>query len=227
MRTLNEKQLRPNTLQDLIRPKIHVDTYTPKVKSDSIVVLFRVPNNYDAAYDLSSFIEKLPYGIVDTEARELPDADGDYLVFVEYDRDAKFPRNLMNTLLDVNKLGQDQKYTADFYNSDIDSVPVTEENITINTRLVSVDALREFMEYSNSKLHLVEKVMNVVSSSHRASCEYSYAKELTENDLNMYLREYWETPAMESIALFGPLYEVYKVHAGLIVGRDGKFFLLK
>ena len=225
---LDEKQLRPNTLMDLINPKIYIDTYTPKVKNDSIVVVFKIPNNYDAAYDLSSFIEKLPYGIVDTEARELPDTDGNYLVFVEYDRDSKFPVNLMNTLGDVNKLGQDQQYTAEFYNSLTQTdLPVTIETIETNTRLVSEKSLKEFMEYSNSYIRLDEKQLNLTSTTHRVSESYGFIKDLTESDITNYLRGYWEIPSRESIAFFGPLYEVYKVQDGIIVGKDGRFLLLR
>ncbi len=91
---LNEQGLRPNILHDLVYPIISIDEYEPKINQDNIVVMFQVLNNYDAAYDLSSFIEKTSKNAIDTEAAETPNLDGRYTVFVEMPRNVEFPEAL-------------------------------------------------------------------------------------------------------------------------------------
>ena len=101
---LNEQGLRPQVLKDLIHPIISVDEYTPKIEDSNIVVMFQVLNNFDAAYDLSSFIEKSPIDAVDTEAAETPNLDGRYQVFVEMERDAEFPENLLRLIKTIENI---------------------------------------------------------------------------------------------------------------------------
>lgn len=104
MEQLNEKNLRQGTLKYLVDPIVEIDMYSPKIQQDSIVVVMRVEGSYDAGYDMSSFIEKLPFGVLDTEVQEIPNTEGYYEIFIEMERDDEFPENLMRILHDAGSL---------------------------------------------------------------------------------------------------------------------------
>ena len=218
--------LRSSDLKGLIEPVLQIDTYTPKVKDDSIVVLFNVKLNFDAAYDLSSFIEKLPYGVIDTEAQDIPDVEGNYNVFVEFERDNKFPENLMLVLRDVMKLAEEIPFSGNFY--DAEGTPLLDEKVVReNTRLAKVKEIKEFMEFSTSKVLLEDRAIAVKSTAFRYNTLYGVVREIYENEVQQLLKGNWEVPAAEQNCIFGQLYEVYKTPKGVIVTHNNKTYLFK
>lgn len=222
MTTLNEKQLRPGVVCDLVDPIVNIDTYTPKIQEDSIVVVFKVKQNYDAAYDLSSFIEKLGDGILDTEAQEIPNSDGDYEVFCEFEREESFPKNFMDVLASIEKLGNKQHWKAEYYSVD-ELQPLTEETIVQHVRLIPGKTIREFLEYSHSTL-LVERDLKLTSNTHNYSMTFTNAVEITDSQACIFMREGWEHMADMNV-IFGPLYNTVRTKYGIIADRDGKHIL--
>jgi len=218
--------LRTNDLKGLIEPNIQIDTYTPKVKEDGIVVVFSVKLSYDAAYDLSSFIEKLPYGVIDTEAQDIPDIEGNYTVFVEFDRNLKFPLNLVSVLNDIKKLGDDTKFKGTFYDGD-GSILLDEDSIKTNTRLAPIKEIKEFMEYSTSKVLMEGRAVAFQSTAFQYMNLYGVVRELVESEVQELLRGPWEVPAAEQNCIFGVVYEVYKTPKGTIVTHDNRTYLFK
>ena len=139
---------KPNNLKNLILPLISIDQYKPKIQKDSIVVVFEVTDNYDAAYDLSSFIEKLPELSLDTEARQTPNESGNYNVFCEFERNSSFPDIFMSIIRDVEKLAETQEWNVDVYGVG-DSFELSEKSLIKHVRLVEKDQLEEFLDYSS------------------------------------------------------------------------------
>lgn len=92
-------------LVNLIEPTISIDEYRSKILADdeSIVVVFLVANR-DAAFDLSSFIERGPFPVLDTEVADKLNSDGFYSVYVEMERNAKFFKNFLFMLSKINRL---------------------------------------------------------------------------------------------------------------------------
>lgn len=222
MTQLNEKQLRPAMLKDLVYPEVNIDTYTPKIQLDSVVVVFKVKQNYDAAYDLSSFIEKLPYNILDTEAQEIPNADGDYEVFCEFERDVYFPENLVKVIQDIQKLSNEQVFKGEYYQQE-ETHPVDEETITQFVRLIPAQEIKEFLEYSTSNL-LVERNLKLTSKTHQHTMVFSNAIELSEQQACTMMREGWDQMADLGV-MFGAQYNAVRTKYGIIVDRDGKHML--
>lgn len=138
---------RANSLKNLIAPLISIDQYSPKIQHDSIVVVFEVFGNYDAAYDLSAFIEKLPEVTLDTEARQTPNTSGNYEVFCEFERNADFPDVFMKIIKDVEKLGNEQEWNVDVYGVD-EVFPLDARALVEKLRLVEKKSLEEFLDYS-------------------------------------------------------------------------------
>ena len=219
-------ELRNNDLKGLIEPLIQIDTYTPKVKSDSIVVLFNVKLSFDAAYDLSSFIEKLPYSVIDTEAQDIPDVEGNYKVFVEFNRDNKFPENLMLVLQDIQKLAEKMQFKGKFYDSDEAQI-LDEKTITENTRLATITEIKEFMEYSTTKVLQEDRAIALKSTSFIYNNLYGVVREIYEDEVLGLLKGKWEVPAAEQNCIFGSLYEVYKTPKGVIATHYNRTYLFK
>lgn len=102
----NSNGLTAGALRGLIRPYCTIDRIQPKIDDDNIVIVFFCGNsNQDAAYDLSSFIEKGAWNdVLDTEVSDVPNGDSEYEVFVEVPRDIKFYDEFIKQIKDINKL---------------------------------------------------------------------------------------------------------------------------
>lgn len=129
MSQLNEKALRPNVLKDLVLDIVSVDEFKPKLKDTNIVVQFQVKNNYDAAYDLSNFIEKSPTKPLDTEAVETPNRDSRYNVFVEFERNTEFLNKFLTLLKDIENLTGSMDWKMQIYQQN-DLIDIDQEMIT-------------------------------------------------------------------------------------------------
>jgi len=94
-------------LLDVISDEISIDEYKSKILDDdeSIVVVFRTENR-DAAYDLSSFIERGPFAVLDTEVSDRLADDGMFLLFLEMKRDKKFIKNFLLLMKKINNLAK-------------------------------------------------------------------------------------------------------------------------
>lgn len=222
---LDEKQLKPKTLSDLVEPLVEVDMYTPKIQQDSVVIVFRVKHNYDAAYDLSSFIEKLPFGMLDTEAQEIPNADGIYEVFCELERDVNLPSNLVNIIDNVNRLTGEQEWMANYYQEE-EPIALDQDSIEQHVRLVPALEIKEFMEMSTSTPLFEGAGVMLKSNTHNYDMIYTNVKEITEEDAVTYMREGWEFYSGPGLAIFGPnQYGCVTTKRGLIVEHNGKHLL--
>lgn len=224
MTQLNEKQLRPEILTDLVEPAVDIDMYTPKIQQDSVVVVFRVRQSYDAAYDLSSFIEKLPNGILDTEAQEIPNAEGNYEVFCEFERDTNFPKNLVRVIKDIEKLGNEQEWQGNYYDADA-ALPIDEETVTKHVRLIPAKAIKEFLEYSQAKVLTEDRNIVLKSHTHHHTMVFSNVKEISEPVACALMREGWEYMPAFGEAIFGQQYSSVRTKCGIIVDRNGQHLL--
>ena len=92
-------------LVNLIEPVVSIDEYKSKILDDdeSIVVVFKIENR-DAAFDLSSFIERGPFAVLDTEVSDKLDADGSYALFLEMVREERFVKNFLFMLNKINRV---------------------------------------------------------------------------------------------------------------------------
>lgn len=121
--TLNEN-LEMGDLKRLIGNSIHIDEYKSKMGDDAdvCVVSFKVSGKEPAA-DLVSFIEKGYDWVLDADVSSGEKEDGDYLVFVEIERNTELPNQIMEMVSDITNLtetsivdwtGRYQKTNKDF-----------------------------------------------------------------------------------------------------------------
>ncbi|AXC39151.1 UNVERIFIED_ORG: hypothetical protein [Escherichia phage CMSTMSU] len=221
---LNEQGLRPQVLKDLIHPIISVDEYTPKIEDSNIVVMFQVLNNFDAAYDLSSFIEKSPIDAVDTEAAETPNLDGRYQVFVEMERDAEFPENLLRLIKTIENICPN-RWKIQLYGVN-DPIDVDFDEIQQRIDLGIPKSISEFLDFAG--VSVVKEGHMLALNTAYGKLHYStgsgfvseaYVKQLLSNDTQV------DTSRLSSV--LGESYSVLRSGNQYVVGKDGKYLVLR
>jgi hypothetical protein len=98
---LNEG-LRFGDLRDTILSEVSIDLFKPKGgdEKDIIVVAFECIDE-PPAKDLEEFIRTGPIDTLDSDISPGPTADGNYIVFAEFERDNKFPVKFVRLLNDI------------------------------------------------------------------------------------------------------------------------------
>lgn len=135
MRNRNSKLLRENIeagdLKRLVHHELHIDEYKSKMGDDSdiIVISFKVSGKEPSA-DLVSFIEKGYQDVLDADVSSGEKEGGDYLVFVELERNKKFPELLVQMMEDIMNLTEQklEDWRVRYYKS-IEDHPLTVEAI--------------------------------------------------------------------------------------------------
>ena len=97
--------LEQNDLARLVHPELHIDEYKSKMgKDEDIVVLsFKVAGR-EPAEDLVNFIEKGYEWVLDADVSAGELDDGDFLVFVECDREPAAAENIIAMMKDIFNL---------------------------------------------------------------------------------------------------------------------------
>ncbi|AUS02651.1 hypothetical protein NVP2275O_070 [Vibrio phage 2.275.O._10N.286.54.E11] len=228
MKHINESSARPNILKNLILPLISIDQYEPKIQEDSIVVVFEVIGNYDAAYDLSSFVEKLPETTLDTEAREIPNMSGNYEVFCEFERNSDFPDIFMKVISDVQKLGNIQNWNIDVHGKK--SVePLTINNLKKMVRLVKKKPLREFMDCSGVSVNFLDEGFNLKNNILQQ--EITVDQEcyfVNEDTVHLMIQKYGLTEAHRVRQSMFPMHDVCQFVGTntYLLERDGVYLVI-
>lgn len=97
--------MKRNSLKGCIRNKITLDEFEPKCGQDSeVVVVAFYAIDEEPAIDLDRFLQHGYLQIIDSEVSPNPDENGDYLVFVEIERNKRFWEILNYLLTEVENL---------------------------------------------------------------------------------------------------------------------------
>jgi len=218
--------LTAHDLKDMIFPIISVDEYQPKLNDENIVVCFQVFDSYDAAYDLSSFLEKSPVDILDTEAPETPNLDGRYNVFVEFSRDMEFPEKFNDMINDIEKLANKQEWKIQAYKVN-DPFVYNNDQLVSTIRLEPKDSLNEF--FNQSLLHPQCSANYILLKSNRNNeikHVFESVTKMTEDDVAHIINEgkySLDTSNLEHN--LGDNYTVVKACGGFII-HDGNTYIL-
>lgn len=127
---LNEG-LEQGDLMRLVHPELHLDEFKSKLGRDEdvVVISFKVVGKEPAA-DLVSFIEKGYTWVIDADVSSGEMEDGDYIVFVEAERDKNIAENVMSMMSDIMNLTDQEleDWRVRYYTSTKD-YDLTEENL--------------------------------------------------------------------------------------------------
>lgn len=103
-------------MKGLIDSTVSIDRYTPKIgKNADVVVLSFDVFNEKAAADLCSFIETSAIEQLDVDMSPAVDEDGNFKVFVEFERDRELFKKIDGILADIDNITSKEgqwKYTA-------------------------------------------------------------------------------------------------------------------
>jgi hypothetical protein len=138
--------LEQNDLKRLVHPELHIDEYKSKMgKDEDILVLSFKVTGREPAEDLVNFIEKGYEWVLDADVSAGEMEDGDFLVFVETDREPTAAENIIQLLDDIlNLTGQDWSDWRLQFRSSTDYQDPTTENIKNFVPLTSDDYLRRY-----------------------------------------------------------------------------------
>ena len=105
MRDQINEGLEQGDLARLVHPELHVDEFKSKMGNDEdmVVLSFKVGGK-EPAIDLVNFIEKSYNWVIDADTSSGEMEDGDYIVFVEMERNPKAAKQIMEMLEDLVNL---------------------------------------------------------------------------------------------------------------------------
>jgi hypothetical protein len=119
--------LEKGDLKRLVHAEMHIDEFKSKLGRDEdiCVVSFKVTGK-EPAIDLVNFIEKGYQWVIDADVSSGEMDDGDYIVFVECERDKDIPENIVKMMDDVmNVTGQKPSQWRVRYYHDTTDHPLT------------------------------------------------------------------------------------------------------
>lgn len=138
--------LQEHDLDDLVLPLISIDEYESKIDDDALVVAFYVQDQ-EPANDLNHFIQKGSVTFLDTDVSPAPDENGYFLVFVEFVRQPRTAKDIVNLVDSMENLTNISDWSFKPYNHS-KVLPLTLENVqkTINLKNPDFDGnLKEFL----------------------------------------------------------------------------------
>ncbi len=103
--------LQVNDLHNTVLDEISIDLYEPRAgKEESIIVVGFEMIDESPAKDLEEFIRMGYLDVLDTDVSPGPNLDGNYLVFIEFERNKTFPLILFKLLVDIKAVVANNKW---------------------------------------------------------------------------------------------------------------------
>ncbi len=115
---------------NLVNSKISIDQYKPKIgeANETVVVAFEVMQE-GAASDLSNLIETDVVKHLDVDVSQGPNGAGNYLVFLEFERNKNLHKNILEIMKAVSNATQINEWSFDYYKGD-SSKELNESNLS-------------------------------------------------------------------------------------------------
>jgi hypothetical protein len=116
-------------MEDLVTPVISIDQYVPKIgePNETVVVAYEVSYEQPAR-DLSNVIETDVVESLDVDISQGPNADGKYMVFVEFKRDPDLYGNIIGITKIVSNVSTITDWQFSYYKGD-GPVELNDENL--------------------------------------------------------------------------------------------------
>jgi len=188
--------LRQGDLQDLVYKIFHVDSYKSKMGNDSDIVVLSFTVSYEsAANDLVSFIESGYSFVLDASQSTGELDDGMYKVFVEMQRNASLPENILELVDGIKKLTNRNKFKFRYYKG-FKSFPVNIEMLSLH---IPTDTKMYDSIVSESNLNNTDNFFNK-----------SFLNEVSLNDNILTLKKAYANPVSLVIKDFGKNNDMYE-----------------
>lgn len=117
-------------MTNLVNSVISIDQYKPKIgeANETVVMAFEVMQE-GAAKDLSNLIETDVVESLDVDVSQGPNNNGNYLVFVEFERNNNLHRNIMEIIKVVSNVTAINEWSYEYYKGE-SSVELNEQNLS-------------------------------------------------------------------------------------------------
>lgn len=220
-------------LENLVLPLVSIDEFESKISDKRAIVVGFYVGDEDPAIDLSNFVDKSSLPILDTEVSPAPTPEGQYVVFVEIQRNDQFPEILLGLINDINNLASLDSWTFQCP-SHLDPVDLTEENI-INLVVLNQDDILEIpdhMEKDAEEDAIAEAARFWVDASvdsffvgkdhvvlEHAGKRYKLSVVEADNNDTAIIPDSEHARRMQPV--LGPAYAVFGTPAGLIIEHRG------
>lgn len=151
-RKLNEG-LQTNDLKNYVNELFTIDRYKSKMGEDrDIVVLgFKVTEKYPAI-DLMEFVEKGYPFVLDADMSSGEENDGQYQVFVEFERTPELPMQMKQLLSGISQL-TDNHHWKFRYQKSSGIIPFSEEKIVEHVPMTANDYQSKILEIKNKDVN--------------------------------------------------------------------------
>ena len=140
-------------LARLLRSELHIDRFQSKMGDDAdvIVLSFKIKDK-EPALDLVDFIEKGYDWVLDADISSGEKEDGDYLVFVEMDRDTEAPDRIMRLVADIKNLSDIPMDAWRWkYHKEVRGYELSEETLSQSMPLTPEEYNKKFPKKSEPK----------------------------------------------------------------------------
>lgn len=108
--------LKHDELAGTIRPLISVDEFDPKAgETPEVIVIGFYACDDDPAQDLNTFIQRGTFDVLDADVSPNPDENGEYLVFVEFERTPEFEKTFYKFIKDIENVTGKQDWMVKPY----------------------------------------------------------------------------------------------------------------
>lgn len=145
-------------LRGTILPKISIDEFEPKAgDTDAVIVVAFYMLDQNPADDLNTFIQRGFIDTVDVEVSPNTDEDGNYLVFVEMERNETFPEKFKALIKDVENVAGKLDWRVVTYLSD-------EQEFTYNDPAIYKYVITNPEDYVSKEDYMKESVQEKVKS---------------------------------------------------------------
>lgn len=144
MKKLSEG-LKTGDLNDLVLKTISIDEFNSKIDNETAIVIGFYVDDKEPANDLRNFLDKSATELLDSDRSPAPDLDGNYMVFVEFERNDKFPEELLTMVETIENLVDNTDWEFTVYKNK-GPYPLTLENLKKYVRLEPKEEKDDFEE---------------------------------------------------------------------------------
>lgn len=145
-------------MTNLVTPIISIDEYKPKIgeANETVVVAFEVAFEQPAK-DLSNLIETDITENLDVDISQGPNKNGNYMVFVEFERDKKLAEKIMSVVKVASQVTGITEWKYSYYKGD-NTQDLTEDNLSST---IITDQEQYVLKYMNTQNESLERVKHL------------------------------------------------------------------
>lgn len=158
--TFLKENLEQGDLKRLVHPKLHIDQYKSKMGDDQDICVVSVKiKGKEPANDLVSFIEKGYDSVLDADVSTGELEDGDYLVFIELDRNKELPEQIYSLVKEINNLTEQkiEEWTV-LYHKDKTEEPLT---IAVLERVIPTSPEEYEIKVGNTEINSLKSAAGI------------------------------------------------------------------